>query len=47
MDGAAPATEEIWAVYQGQVQLWAVDDDVAGEPMETVNPGEIFGFSSC
>jgi len=46
VDGAAPATDEIWAVYRGQVQLWAVDDDPAGDPVETVNPGEIFGFRS-
>ncbi|MET1007144.1 MAG: putative nucleotidyltransferase substrate binding domain-containing protein, partial [Propionibacteriaceae bacterium] len=45
VDGAAPPTDEIWAVYRGQVQRWAVGDD-AGEPLETVNPGEIFGFRS-
>ena len=46
VDGAAPPTDEISAVYRGQVQLWAVGDDPAGEPLETVNPGEIFGFRS-
>ena len=46
VESTARATEEIWVVYQGQVHLWAVDDDVTGEPLETVNPGGIFGFSS-
>ncbi len=46
VDGTAPPTEAIWVVYRGQVILWAGDDDVSGEPLETLSSGGIFGFSS-
>lgn len=47
VDSTAPATDEIWAVYRGQVQLFAVtEDDPAAEPIDVINPGGIFGVSS-
>ena len=46
VDGSAPPTGELWVVYRGQVQLWAAGEENDGEPIETVHPGEIFGFRS-